>query len=157
MICAACRYKTHHSLSSHGMVSPSPSPSHTYTHTGQPCRYTYVGEMAVNTDLPKFVGAVKMDLTTGEVAGRVTYGPQQYGGEAVFVPARDPSSEDDGYLITFVTDETDAKGMASSMVVYNSKTMDATPVAVVKLPHRVPYGFHGLHINEEQFQAQRAQ
>lgn len=132
-----------------------PQNSNPFQHTGQPTRYTYVGEMALNTDLPKFVGAVKMDLHTGEVAGRVTYGPKNYGGEAVFVPARDPVSEDDGYLITFVTDESDPKALTSRMVVYNAKTMDVKPVAVVKLPHRVPYGFHGLHINEEQFQAQR--
>ncbi len=30
----------------------------------------------------------------------------------------------------------------------------ADPVARVILPHRVPYGFHCHHMNEEEFQAQ---
>lgn len=121
---------------------------------GRPCRYTYVAEMSIDTDLPKFTGVVKMDLTTGEVAGRVTFGEHRFGGEAVFVPAKDAAQEDDGYLITFVTDESRPEALTSSLVVYDARTMAAAPVAVVKLPCRVPYGFHGLHVNERQLQGQ---
>lgn len=122
---------------------------------GRPCRYTYVAEMSIDTDLPKFTGVVKMDLTTGRVAGRVTFGKQCYGGEAVFVPAKDAAHEDGGYLMTFVTDESRPEALTSSMVVYDARTMAGEPVAVVTLPCRVPYGFHGLHVNERQLQGQR--
>jgi hypothetical protein len=39
-------------------------------------------------------------------------------------------------------------GRASEVHVYNAKTMSSEPVAVVKLPARVPYGFHALFVNE---------
>ena len=34
------------------------------------------------------------------------------------------------------------------MTVIDAKTMSAEPVAVVELPHRVPYGFHALFVTE---------
>lgn len=47
----------------------------------------------------------------------------------------------------------DASG-ESSMVVYDAKTMAPEPVARVILPQRVPYGFHGEWMSEEQFASQ---
>jgi carotenoid cleavage dioxygenase len=32
--------------------------------------------------------------------------------------------------------------------VIDAKTMSADPVAVVELPHRVPYGFHAFFVSE---------
>jgi carotenoid cleavage dioxygenase len=40
------------------------------------------------------------------------------------------------------------------MVVYDAKTMSSTALARVKLPQRVPYGFHALFLDEAQVQAQ---
>ena len=61
------------------------------------------------------------------------------------------AAEDDGYLMTYVHDEAAGK---SEYVVYSAKTMSSNPVARVVLPVRVPYGFHGEHITEEQFAQQ---
>jgi carotenoid cleavage dioxygenase len=36
----------------------------------------------------------------------------------------------------------------SSVNVIDAKTMSANPVAVVELPHRVPYGFHAFFVSE---------
>ena len=36
----------------------------------------------------------------------------------------------------------------SEMVVIDASTMNSQPVAVVKLPRRVPYGFHGIFVSE---------
>lgn len=60
------------------------------------------------------------------------------------------AGEDEGYLVTFLTSE----GGESRLVVYNAQTMEPRPVASVLMPVRVPSGFHGLHINEEQLAAQ---
>ncbi|RYR44271.1 hypothetical protein Ahy_A08g040627 isoform C [Arachis hypogaea] len=38
--------------------------------------------------------------------------------------------------------------------VIDAKTMSADPVAVVELPHRVPYGFHAFFVTEDQLQEQ---
>ena len=36
----------------------------------------------------------------------------------------------------------------SSVTVIDAKTMSPDPVAVVPLPHRVPYGFHAFFVTE---------
>ena len=61
------------------------------------------------------------------------------------------SAEDDGYLATYVYD---SASDSSDFVVYDAKTCSEKPVASVRLPQRVPYGFHGMHINAAQFEAQ---
>ena len=48
----------------------------------------------------------------------------------------------------------DVRTNSSDFVVYDARTFSNEPVAVVKLPQRVPYGFHGKHIHAEQFQSQ---
>ncbi len=61
------------------------------------------------------------------------------------------AGEDDGYLVLFVYDE---GTQSSDFVVYNAKSFSSKPVATVKLPQRVPYGFHGKHVNAAEFQSQ---
>ncbi|WZZ18346.1 hypothetical protein YC2023_111435 [Brassica napus] len=51
------------------------------------------------------------------------------------------------YDFTFVHEK-------SCVNVIDAKTMSSEPVAVVELPHRVPYGFHALFVTEEQLQEQ---
>lgn len=43
----------------------------------------------------------------------------------------------------------------SQLHIYDARTMDATPLAAVALPQRVPYGFHGAFFTEQQLIAQR--
>jgi carotenoid cleavage dioxygenase len=89
----------------------------------------------------------------GNVEGLFVHGPGRFGGEAIFVPRSTESdiAEDDGYLITFVHDEING---TSEAVIIDAKTMAADPVAVVKLPNRVPYGFHAIFMSEEQLAMQ---
>ncbi|KAF7836051.1 carotenoid cleavage dioxygenase 1 [Senna tora] len=97
-------------------------------------------------------GKTKLEVG-GNVQGIFDLGPGRFGSEAVYVP-RVPginSEEDDGYLIFFVHDENTGK---SAVNVIDAKTMSADPVAVVELPHRVPYGFHAFFVTEEQLQEQ---
>lgn len=53
--------------------------------------------------------------------------------------------------MTYVHNE---KTNVSEFVVYDAKNMSSKPVARVTLPRRVPYGFHGLHVTEEQLKQQ---
>ena len=39
-------------------------------------------------------------------------------------------------------------------MVYDAKTLSPTPVARVRLPQRVPAGFHGTFLNEQQLMSQ---
>jgi carotenoid cleavage dioxygenase len=61
-------------------------------------------------------------------------------GEAVFVPRAADAGEDEGYLLTFVYDPA-ADG--SELVILDAQQVSADPIARVRMPHRVPYGFHG--------------
>jgi carotenoid cleavage dioxygenase len=55
------------------------------------------------------------------------------------VAADRSSAEDDGYVITLVTD---SNNWQSHCLVFDATDITAGPVARVKMPHRVPYGFH---------------
>lgn len=61
------------------------------------------------------------------------------------------AGEDDGYLVLFVYDE---GTQSSDFVVYDAKSFSSKAVATVRLPQRVPYGFHGKHVNAAEFQSQ---
>ena len=64
-------------------------------------------------------------------------------GEAVFVPDTDRRAggqEDAGWVMTYVHDDaTDT----SDLVILDATNFTAAPVATVKLPRRIPFGFHG--------------
>jgi carotenoid cleavage dioxygenase-like enzyme len=59
-------------------------------------------------------------------------------GEAVFVPAAAGRDEDDGYLLTIVSDLS-----ASRLLVLDATNLGNEPIATVLLPRRVPAGIHG--------------
>lgn len=84
-----------------------------------------------------------------------------YAQEPRFVPRHDGVNEDDGWLLSYVFDETqlqqdgecrpDAK---SELWIIDAKSM-AKVVAKVQLPQRVPYGLHGNWFSREDIQNQR--
>jgi carotenoid cleavage dioxygenase-like enzyme len=60
--------------------------------------------------------------------------------EPVFVPRDNPASENDGYLLTlWWNPET---GL-SELLIHDASDLVAEPLAQVRLPVRVPFGFHG--------------
>ncbi|QMW46021.1 hypothetical protein G4B11_009476 [Aspergillus flavus] len=84
-----------------------------------------------------------------------------YAQECSFVPRKDGISEDDGWLVTYVFDESqlDANGNApatsrSELWIIDARNMRDI-VARVLLPQRVPYGMHGDWFSEEQILNQR--
>lgn len=107
-------------------------------------RKTQFAYLAIAEPWPKVSGFAKVDLSTGEVQKHI-YGDRRYGGEPLFLP-RDPTSEreDDGYILTFVHDE---KTWKSELQIVNA--MDMKLEASIKLPSRVPYGFHGTFVNSK--------
>lgn len=84
-----------------------------------------------------------------------------YAQESRFVPRFDSKSEDDGYIITYVFDESqlDSDGEClleakSELWIIDAKDMK-TIVGKVHLPMRVPYGLHGSYFSEQQVVNQR--
>jgi carotenoid cleavage dioxygenase len=56
------------------------------------------------------------------------------------VPATADAGEDEGWLVGFVIDTADE---ATDFVILDARSFEAAPVATVRLPHRIPPGFHG--------------
>lgn len=89
----------------------------------------------------RFTALVKYNNDTGECT-QWDYGAGVFGSEAVFAarPGADRSAgEDDGYVITLVTD---CKDWTSHCLVFAATDIARGPVASVALPQRVPFGFH---------------
>lgn len=114
---------------------------------GKKNRFVYA---AVGDPMPKISGVVKLDVSKGEerrdcTVGCRMYGEGCYGGEPFFVAREEGMKEDDGYLVSYVHDE---KKGESKFLVMDAKSPELDVVAVVKLPRRVPYGFHGLFVTD---------
>ena len=89
----------------------------------------------------RFTGLVKYNNDTG-AHSQWDYGPGVFGSEAVYAPkpgADRSCGEDDGYVITMVTDSNSWK---SECLVFDATDITPGPICRVQMPHRVPYGFH---------------
>ncbi|MBT3897450.1 MAG: 9-cis-epoxycarotenoid dioxygenase, partial [Gammaproteobacteria bacterium] len=107
------------------------------TYACHPTRYVYAG--VFNPIRPfSFDGVLKFD-NESDTTKVYKWGEQRFGGEAVFAPRVNASSEDDGYLISFIHDESNNQ---SECVILDAKNVDAGPVTRIIMPFRVPYGFH---------------
>ncbi len=91
-------------------------------------------------------GVVKYDTHAGSTTAHDFAAPHHVG-EAVFVPSAEADQEDAGWLISIVTP---LAGDRSELVIMDATDVGAGPVARVLLPRRVPAGFHGSWIGEEQ-------
>ena len=85
-----------------------------------------------------FTGLVKHDLDTGE-SWTVEFGEERYGSEPGFAPRVGAVDEDDGYLVTFVTD---MNADRSECVVYDARKLADGPVCRIMLPARISSGTH---------------
>ncbi|MGH3768195.1 MAG: carotenoid oxygenase family protein [Pseudonocardiaceae bacterium] len=103
---------------------------------GRPHRYGYAMQTSGGGGNAG-ASVLKHDLRRGLTTAR-RLGDHQSIGEAVFVPHSPQSPEDDGVLMAFVYD---AGTDRSDLVLLDAGTLET--VAVIHLPVRVPFGFHG--------------
>lgn len=110
--------------------------------TGHPYRFFYAAEQPTNAE---FRGVVRYDLEFGSI--------QRYGvpegdqnSEPVFVARPGSSVEDDGWLLVCVYRQvTDT----SDLVILDGKNIENAPIATIRLPRRIPAGFHGAWLPED--------
>ncbi|OMO51613.1 Carotenoid oxygenase [Corchorus capsularis] len=114
-------------------------------YVGKKSRFGYLG---INDQAMKMTGVVKIDLEAGYEVGRRLFGPGCYGGEPFFVKntTKSDDDEDDGYLMCFVHNE---QTNESKFLLMDAKSPQLDVMAVIRLPRRVPYGFHGLFLNKD--------
>lgn len=89
---------------------------------------------------------VKVDTATGETTTH-DYGTGRVTMEPAFVPRPGATSEDDGWILSVVHDATVDRG---ELVVLDAGDLTAAPIARVHLPRRVPFGFHGNWISDDE-------
>jgi carotenoid cleavage oxygenase len=80
---------------------------------------------------------LKHDFERGSTESR-SFRPQKALGEFVLHPSSADAAEDDGVLMGYVYDRTTDR---SELAIVNAYTLQ--DIASIKLPHRVPAGFHG--------------
>ena len=114
---------------------------------GQKTRYSYHQHLPADNYTLDFHGLVKYDHEDGSRT-RFDYGPGLCGSESPFAPAPNARAEDDGWVVTFVTD---AATHRSQCWVFNATAIERGPIARVNLPTRVPVGFHAKWIPGEKY------
>ena len=92
-----------------------------------------------------FDGLMKYDVAHGR---REThwFGDGRWGAEAPFAPRPGATEEDDGYLVSYVYDEREGR---SEVEVLDARDVTAGPLCRIKLPARVPIGFHATWVPGE--------
>ncbi len=83
--------------------------------------------------------AFKHDVRNGRTEVH-DFGPGHASLEPVFVPRRWATDEDDGYIMSYVYN---GARNSSEVVILSAQDFTGQPLAVVELPVRVPFGFHG--------------
>lgn len=120
-------------------VAPQEFPRPDERFFGQPYRYAFTmalpeGEFAIAA-----TRLYKHDIVEGtrEVHD---FGEGRYPGEFAFVPRSADAPEGDGWMIGLVVD---LPGETTDLVILDATRFAEAPVASIRIPHRVPPGFHG--------------
>jgi len=107
--------------------------------TGLPYRYAYTASVDMKDGSMQQAATrlYRHDLETGERQVH-DFGPNRFPGEFVFVA--DGPGELEGWLMGYVVDMGEE---TTELAIIDARAFEAAPVARVKIPHRVPAGFHG--------------
>jgi carotenoid cleavage dioxygenase-like enzyme len=84
-----------------------------------------------------------IDLALGTVSTAPTRA-HEFAGECVPVPRHGARGETDVWLLTLVLD---AQARRSELRVLDGADLVAPPLATIRLPHAVPFGFHGTWVD----------
>jgi carotenoid cleavage dioxygenase len=108
---------------------------------GRKHRWGYVAAVGPEgpSRMPLFTAIRRYDLERGTIEER-TFGAGNGVGEPLFVPRMPDAAEDDGYVLALAYEAAENR---SALHVLDARHIAGEPLATVRLPHRVPYGFHG--------------
>jgi len=123
---------------------PNEFPKHRGSVAGRPYTYGYCASPSV--DPAEGWPTLKHNLVSGE-RQVFDHGRGRAGGEPIFVARTDSAAEDDGWLIILVHD---LGAGTTELVVLDAADFARGTVARVVLPQRVPFGFHGNWVSDEQ-------
>ena len=111
---------------------------------GLPSRYSYHVTLA-DTDVILFDALVKMDSLTG-TSQKFKFPEGCFGSEVQFAPRHNSNAEDDGYLISFVTNMESMKG---EIQIFPAEDLSKGPLCRLIVPQQIPPGFHSSFVLPE--------
>lgn len=109
-------------------------------YVGRPYRYSY--NVLYQKGEWLFRGLKRFDFQTGRHA-RYEYGPGRFGSEPQMARRIGAKAEDDGYLLSFVTDMNTRRG---ECLVLDASDIAAGPIATIRLPVFIPAGTHACWV-----------
>ncbi|HHG5368171.1 TPA: carotenoid oxygenase family protein [Pseudomonas aeruginosa] len=113
----------------------------------RPYRYAYSAVQVPGIFL--FNGYVKHDLVSGE-SWQIALPEGEFASEAPFAPRIGARDEDDGYLVTFVTNENTQR---SEVLLIDCKRFSEGPVCRLALPHKLCSGTHSCWASGEELRS----
>ena len=114
---------------------------------GRPYRYAW--QMSAPIGWFLFDGVARLDVTTG-ATDHYQFPAQVYASEAPMVPRPGGTREDDGWLVTFVSD---VAHDTSECQIFAADRPSAGPIARVRLPERICSGTHACWASAEELHA----
>jgi carotenoid cleavage dioxygenase len=114
---------------------------------GKPYRYSY--NMIAHPGAFLFDGILRYDHRTGQ-SQEYLFGEGRFGSESPMAPCHDARFEDDGYVVSFVTD---MGADRSECVILDARDIGAGPVARILLPHRIGSGTHSCWADEREIRS----
>jgi len=121
-------------------------------HLAGPARFSYNPTVTPGIETLLFDGLVTYDVRDGSILADYRYPDGWFGGETTFAPSTEPTSEDDGYVLTFVAEEATGE---SELYVWDARAVGDGPVARVPIPQRVPTGYHTQWVSAAQVASQK--
>jgi 9-cis-epoxycarotenoid dioxygenase len=112
-------------------------------------RFTRFGYAAIQDESTlgegSFAGFTVWDMEKRKLHASVRYDSKEAGGEVVVIPR---AGRDDCYIGVYLHNIEEDQ---SYFAVYDGTTTEL--IVRLKMPHRVPYGFHGVWLSEEELQS----
>lgn len=121
-------------------------PTYDSARTGRKTRFGYLVDH--DPEILRWTGIRKFDTDTGECLGAFSDGHDEcWYSEPWFAPADGQSSEDHGYVVSFVWND---RTRQQQLQVFDALDLDQGPVARIHIPHRMPPGFHACWMKPNQ-------
>ncbi|MBN9430762.1 MAG: carotenoid oxygenase family protein [Burkholderiales bacterium] len=120
-------------------------------YVGRPYRYSFNTLFTPGQWL--FSGIKKYDLHSGNTE-RFEYGPGRHGSETQIALRPNARSDDDGYLLTYVSD---MQRDVSECLIFDAAAIAAGPVARIELPQRISVGTHACWVEGDRIDGEAPQ
>ncbi|MBI3801393.1 MAG: carotenoid oxygenase family protein, partial [Deltaproteobacteria bacterium] len=120
--------------------SPTEFPRLDERYAGLRYRYGYTGGRAGSPADAGFFNAIFCYDHKADKRKMHDLGPTSFTSEPIFVPRSPQAAEGEGFLLAVVYRREERR---SDLLILDAENLADQPLATIKLPHRVPYGFHG--------------